>query len=369
MIPFFSLQERNRIFELDINSAIQEVLESGFFIGGPFLTRFEKLYAQYCGVDHFVGTGNGLDAISLTLEAMNLESGSEVIVPGFTFIATWLAVSQLGLTIVPVDVRLDTATIDFDAIEAAITNRTRVVLVVELYGRPSLTIEQISNLQERGIVVVADGAQAHGAKIGSKPISLLYDAVTYSFYPTKNLGGLGDGGGVATRDEKLAAKIRTLSNYGSSGGKYEYLLRGRNSRLDPIQANILTRFLPHLDDWNTSRREIASRYRSLLRVPGECQIGFHEELSTSVWHHYVIMVDNRSNILKAANEVNISLDVHYPITPLGSKVFDGYCSLDQSKSIPNSLFLAERVVSLPMYPQLTYDSQEKIVDFLNSYTK
>jgi dTDP-4-amino-4,6-dideoxygalactose transaminase len=369
MIPFFTLEKRDEELRSEILLAIAEVMDSGYYIGGSYCESFENSFAKYCNVSNFVGVGNGLDAIQITLEALGLNPGDEVIVPGFTFIATWLAVSNLGLTIVPVDVRLETATIDFKEILKAVTKKTKAVVTVELFGRASLSQQEVMELKGMGLFVISDSAQAHGLINDSKTIAEYYDAATYSFYPTKNLGGLGDAGGVATNNDALAERIRLISNYGSNGTKYSYSVRGRNSRLDPIQANILLKFLPYLEGWNNRRKQIAKTYRSELRIPGNHQIGFDFSTDKSVWHHYVIRVDNRKDFIENSELHGVILDVHYPITPLQSGVFDSYISDKIGPSLKVSDELSNSVVSLPIYPHLSDSSLIKVIETVNKLQK
>src|ERR1017187_4053745 len=263
MIPFLDLGAAYREIQTEIESAVRTSLRSGWYIGGQDVEAFEGGFAAYTGSQHCVGVANGLDALHLALVAMEIGAGDEVIVPSNTYIATWLAVSQSGATPIPVEPVASTYTIDPGRIEAAITPRTKAILPVHLYGQPADLDPMLALARKYGLRVLEDAAQAHGARYKDKRIGGHGDVVAWSFYPTKNLGALGDAGAVTTNDPKLADHIRVLRNYGSRV-KYVNEVKGCNSRLDPVQAAALRVKLKHLDEWNARRTAVAARYTAEL---------------------------------------------------------------------------------------------------------
>ena len=367
MIDFFSLEERNSEFADQILNATKEVLAESRFINGSHVEKFESEFADYLSVAHVVGVANGLDAITLALLALDIGPGDEVIVPGFTFIATWLAVSRVGATIIPVDVKLQSANIDFEKILVSLTDRTKAVIVVNLYGRPALTPKEVSIIQSKGIRVIEDAAQSHGAISEGLRSGSYSDIACFSFYPTKNLGALGDGGAVSTNDKSLALKIRAYANYGSFKSKYNHEIQGLNSRLDSLQAAYLLLFLPFLDDWNLGRKRIANRYRDGIYNSKIQSLSLEIEINDSVWHHFVVRVSDRQDLLLRARSQGINLDVHYPLPLTESALFKDSLGEVQVKT-ENSFTLASQVVSLPIYPQFQVEKQDLVIDFLNQYS-
>ena len=256
-VPFLDLQAGYLELKEEIDAAVARVLQSGWYILGPEVSAFEEEFASYCGADHCIGVGNGLEALHLALLAMGIGPGHEVIVASNTFIATWLAVSMAGAVPVPVEPDPATHNLDPGRMEAAITERTKAILPTHLYGQPA-DLDPILDIARRhGLKVLEDAAQAHGARYKGKRVGGHGDAVAWSFYPGKNLGAFGDGGAVTTNDADLASRIRTLGNYGSRE-KYVNEVRGFNSRLDPLQAAVLSVKLRYLDEWNARRRAVAS---------------------------------------------------------------------------------------------------------------
>jgi dTDP-4-amino-4,6-dideoxygalactose transaminase len=313
VIPFLDLNPALADIKAEILESIARVISSGQFILGEEVERFESAFAAYCETKHCVGVGSGLSALHLALLALDVQPGDEVIVPSNTFIATWLAVDQCGAVPVPVEPDSDTYNMDPRKIEQAISPRTKVILPVHLYGQPS-DLDPIIDLAHRqGIRVLEDAAQAHGAKYKGKRIGGHGDAVAWSFYPGKNLGAFGDGGGVTTNDAEIAGRIRTLRNYGSTE-KYVHESQGFNSRLDPIQAVVLSIKLLHLDAWNEQRRNIASRYLERLdNLP--LKLPLIPAYSEPVWHLFVVESKNRAGLQKSLKEKGISTLIHYPIAP------------------------------------------------------
>jgi dTDP-4-amino-4,6-dideoxygalactose transaminase len=313
MIAFLSLHDAYLELKAEIDTAIHRVLESGWYISGPEVEAFETEWAAYCGAKHAVGVANGLDALVLALRALGIGEGDEVIVPSHTFIATWLAVSAVGATPVPVEPDPVTFTIDPSGIARAITGRTRAIIPVHLYGHPADLDPILALARAHGLFVVEDAAQSHGARYRGKRIGAHGDVVCWSFYPGKNLGAMGDAGAITTDRADLAEKIRLLGNYGSSR-KYVHGLQGVNSRLDPIQAAVLRAKLRHLDAWTARRQALAAAYSTALDGLGLVlpRVAPNAE---HVWHLYVVQTDRREALMQQLAEAGIGSLIHYPIPP------------------------------------------------------
>jgi dTDP-4-amino-4,6-dideoxygalactose transaminase len=360
MIPFMDLATTNGALRAQIESAIGRVLDSGQLILGHELEHFENAFAAWCGAKHCIGVGNGLDALTLILRAMDIGPGDEVIVPSNTYIATWLAVSGVGARPVPVEPDPSTHNIDPDRIAKALTSRTRAILPVHLYGQPA-DMAPIRELAARhGLRVIEDAAQAHGARYRGERTGVLSDAAGFSFYPTKNLGALGDGGAVVTNDDSLAQRVRLLRNYGSRV-KYHNEIAGVNSRLDDLQAAVLAAKLPLLDDWNAKRAAAAERYtRALAPLGIECPAV--PQWADPVWHLYVIRVQDRDRLAARLLELGVQTAVHYPIPPHRQGAYAGQGLAEAS--LPLADALAGSILSLPMWPQITADQQARVIDAL-----
>lgn len=355
MIPFLDLRAAYLELKPEIDASIARVLESGWYILGPEVESFEAEWSEYCGANHAVGLANGLDALTLALRALDIGPGDEVIVPSNTYIATWLAVSAVGATPVPVEPDPTKHNIDPNRIANAITTRTRVLLPVHLYGQPADLDPILALARENKLAVVEDAAQAHGARYKGRRIGAHGDIVCWSFYPGKNLGALGDGGAVTTDDADLADRIRVLRNYGSRL-KYVNEVQGVNSRLDPIQAAILRVKLKHLDAWNIRRCSIADAYAEGLKGTGV--ILPHVPVWTEpAWHQYVVRSNHRDGLQKRLIEDKIGSLIHYPIPPNLQKVYSGTHFAPQ----PIAEQLANEVLSLPIGPHLSAIDQEKVI--------
>jgi dTDP-4-amino-4,6-dideoxygalactose transaminase len=356
-VPFLDLGAATRELRAEIDEAINRVLSSGWFIGGPEVEAFENEFAAYCGAGHCVGVANGLDALHLALRAMEVGPGDEVIVAANGYIATLLAVSMSGAT--PVLVEPDPATHDLDParIEAAITGRTKVILPTHLYGQPADLDPILAIARRHGLKVLEDAAQAHGARYKGKSVGAHGDAVTWSFYPSKNLGALGDAGAVTTDDPALAQRIRTLGNYGSAE-RYVNVERGVNSRLDPIQAAVLRAKLPHLDAWNARRSAIAARYLKGLAGTG-LTLPSVPQWATPAWHLFVIGSDDREGLQASLTKAGVQTIIHYPIPPHRQQA---YADLGlQAGAFPLSERLADQVLSLPIGPQMRDEDVDHVV--------
>ncbi len=357
-IPFLNLQPAYLASKPGIDAALMRVANSGWFLLGKELTAFEADYARHCMARHCAGVANGLDALRLALCALNVGPGDEVVVPSNTYIATWLAVSQCGATPVPVEPDPATYNLDPARIEEAITPRTRVLLPVHLYGQPA-DVDAINAVAQRhGLAVLDDCAQAHGATYKGRRVGALARVSAWSFYPGKNLGAMGDGGAVTTDDEKLDSSIRMFRNYGSSI-KYHNEVKGINSRLDEIQAAVLSAKLHDLDRATEERREIASRYLEglkdtplvLPKVP---------KWANPAWHLFVVRHPQRAELQARLERQGIGTLVHYPVPP---HLQPAYSELGLSAgSLPISEAMHREVLSLPLWPGMTDVQIEYVID-------
>jgi dTDP-3-amino-3,4,6-trideoxy-alpha-D-glucose transaminase len=359
-VPFFDLGQLVRSYTRDIHACLDEVIDGGYFVGGPITGRFEEEFAASVGTDHCVGTGNGLDALRLILEAYGIGPGDEVIVPAFTFFATWLGVTQVGATPVPVDVQAWTGNIEPELIGSALSERTKAILAVHLYGRPAHMVEIRAIADQFDLLVIEDAAQAHGARSLGGNVGSLGDAAAFSFYPTKNLGALGDAGCVTTSDEMIAERIRSRRSYGQGANKYEHVDTGWNSRLDPFQAAVLSLHLSRLDEWNERRRSIAGRYTNAIGN-GAGMLGTGDRES-SVWHHAVLRATDRSALRTYFGQVGIGTDVHYPYWIGTVAPMQEYLKAPvHERDFPGAVALASEVTSLPIGPWMTDDQVDVVV--------
>jgi dTDP-4-amino-4,6-dideoxygalactose transaminase len=356
-VPFLDLGAAYREIEAELEKAIRDSLRSGYYIGGTDVEAFEYEFAQYTETAHCVAVGNGLDALRLALLAMGVGAGDEVIVPSNTYIATWLAVSQCGAVPVPVEPDPATYNLDPERIEGAISQRTRALLPVHLYGQPA-DLDPILDLAcKHGLRVLEDAAQAHGARYKGKRIGGHSDAVAWSFYPSKNLGALGDAGAVTTNDPELADRIRVLGNYGSRK-KYVNEIQGWNSRLDPVQAVALRVKLRHLDEWNRRRTAIAARFGSELSATS-LVLPSVPQWAEPVWHVYVVQHFFRDRFQKLLLESGVGSLIHYP-TP--SHLQEAYRVLGfEPGSFPVAEAMSGRLLSLPMGPQLVPEQVSEVI--------
>ncbi|MDF1776195.1 MAG: DegT/DnrJ/EryC1/StrS family aminotransferase [Rhizobiaceae bacterium] len=348
MIPFLDLQAAYLELKAEIDAAVARALDSGWYILGPEVEAFETEWAQYCGANHAVGLANGLDALTLALRALDVGPGDEVIVPSNTYIATWLAVSAVGATPVPVEPDPATHNIDTTRIAAAITPQTKVLLPVHLYGQPADMDPILTLARQHGIAVVEDAAQAHGARYKGKRIGAHGDIVCWSFYPGKNLGALGDGGAITTSRPDLADKVQMLRNYGSRV-KYVNEVQGVNSRLDPIQAAVLRVKLKYLDDWTDRRRTIADLYTKGLKDSGLI-LPHVPDWADPVWHLYVVCTEERDALQQRLGAAGIGTLIHYPLPP---HMQEAYAELGMTAdAFPLARQMADGVLSLPIGPQM-----------------
>jgi dTDP-4-amino-4,6-dideoxygalactose transaminase len=357
-VPFLDLAAPYEELRSGIDEAVQRVLSGGWYLLGGELRAFEEEYAAFCGARECIGVGNGLDALSLILRAMDIGPGDEVIVPSNTFIASWLAVSQTGATPVPVEPDPRSYNLDPARIEAAVTGRTRAIMAVHLYGQPA-DMDAIGEVAARhGLRVVEDAAQAQGARCRGRRAGALGDAAAWSFYPGKNLGALGDAGAVTTDDPELAERVRVLRNYGSRV-KYVHEVEGVNSRLDEIQAAVLRVKLGRLDEWNARRRAVAAVYDEAL-ADAPLVLPHVPEWAEPVWHLYVVRTPRRDALQRALAEQGIGTLVHYPTPP---HLQGAYRSLGMGPgSFPVSEQIHREVLSLPIGPHLAVEDARAVAD-------
>lgn len=362
-IPFLNMQAPYRELREELDQAYHRVMESGWYILGQEVESFEQEFATYCGVKHCIGVGNGLEALHLILRAWGIGPGDEVIVPANTYIATWLAVSYAGALPVPVEPDERTYNIDPEQIEAAITPKTKAILVVHLYGQPA-EMDAINTIARNyGIKVIEDAAQAHGARYRDRLAGNLGDAAGWSFYPGKNLGALGDAGAVTTDDDHLADQIRMLRNYGSNV-KYHNLAKGYNSRLDELQAAFLRVKLKYLEEWNARRAHLADLYCEALQDTG-LTLPFVPAHMQAAWHLFVVRSRQRADLQKYLQANGIGTLIHYPVPP---HLQPAYQELGLPPgSFPISERIHEEVLSLPMGPHLSTMELERVVDAVQSF--
>lgn len=361
MIKFLDLKKINERFRGELDAAAKRMLDSGWYLLGKEIERFEADFAAYCGVKHCIGCANGLDALKLIIKAYGFGPGDEIIVPANTYIASILAISDNGCTPVLVEPKWGTRLIHEDLIEAAITPRTKAVMVVHLYGRAMNMTKVWAIAKKHGLKVIEDSAQAHGAMFDGRRTGNLGDASGFSFYPGKNLGCLGDGGAVTTNDDELAAKVRALRNYGSDV-KYHFPYQGTNSRLDEIQAAWLGVKLPHLDDDNQRRREIASRYCAEIKNPLiELPQGPNDE--SMVWHVFAVTCPRRDELQKYLTDLGIQTVIHYPIPPHKQPCYAGW----NDRNYPITERIHREILSLPISPVLTDEEVEAVINVINDF--
>jgi dTDP-4-amino-4,6-dideoxygalactose transaminase len=362
-VSFLNLSLPHGEIREELEDAFHRVVARSSFILGAEVEAFEHEFAQYCGARYCIAVGNGCDALEIALEALAIGPGDEVIVPGTTFAATWFAVSRVGATPVPVEVLPDTITLDPDLIEAAITPRTSAIVPVHLYGHPA-EMDQIRTIAKRyGLLVVEDAAQAHGAVYRGRRTGSLGDAGIFSFYPSKNLGALGDGGAIVTSDVALAERAQQLRNYGSVE-KYTYREVGRNSRLDELQAAFLRVKLQHLDRWNAARRIVATRYcANLTHIGATLTLPVQHAACEHCWHLFVVRIAERDGVQGYLSERGIQTLIHYPIPTHKQRA---YAATMESCHLPISELLAATVLSLPMGPHMSDDDVDEVCEALGS---
>ena len=362
-IPFVSFLPMEKELNDEIRGAFERVFTSSWYIEGKEDEAFEQTFAEYCGVSHCVGCGNGLDALMLSLKALGVGAGDEVIVPSNTYIATALAVTYVGAAPVFVEPDIDTFLIDPALIEAKITDRTKAIMPVHLYGQACDMDPIMEIAKKHGLFVVEDCAQAHGATYKGRKVGSFGDAAGFSFYPGKNLGALGDAGAAVTNSKELADKIRALGNYGSDY-KYHHIYQGNNSRLDEMQAAFLSAKLPLLDKMNEERRRIAKMYSEGIDNPKVITPVVREEC-VPVWHIYGVRCNERDALEKHLNDRGIGTNKHYPI-PMHMQ--ECYKELGISEgALPVAEEISATELSLPMYYGMTDEQVRYVIDAINEF--
>jgi dTDP-4-amino-4,6-dideoxygalactose transaminase len=359
-IPFGNLARQTESVRDDLDAAADRVLRSGQFLFGPEVERFEASFAAWCGVTNAVGVANGTDAITIALQSVGIRPGDEVITAANTCVPTIVGIENAGAIPVLVDCDPATRTIDPHLVEAAIGPQTHTLLPVHLYGQCA-DMDSLESIASRhGLKLVEDCAQAHGATSGSREAGSFGDAAAFSFYPTKNLGALGDGGAVVTSDQEVAARARLFRNYGEQA-RFEHVVRGRNSRLDALQAAFLNAKLTKLEQWTERRRQIAERYSDALADSPIVEAP-HEALGRRhAYHLYVIETSARDSFRASLAEAGIETAVHYPLPVHRQPAYEG---IRRSGSLTVSERLAQQIVSLPLYPELKDDEVEYVCSTL-----
>lgn len=362
-MPFLDVSATYHELKNDIDSALAQVLTSGKFVLGPDVEAFEHEYAEYIGVKHCVGVSSGLEALHLALRALDVGPGDEVLVPGNTYIATWLAVSYAGAAPVPIEPDLNTYNIDPACIEKAITPRTRGILPVHLYGQPADMKAILEIARRRHLWVMEDAAQAHGARYKGVRVGSLGDVACWSFFPGKNLGAFGDGGAITTNNDEIADRARVLRNYGSRV-KYFNEVKGLNSRLDTVQAAVLRVKLQHLDEWNDRRRAIAAYYSAALNDT-DLVLPSTAPCVEPVYHLYVVRSTRRDELQEFLKTRGVSTLIHYPVPPHRQAA---YRDLGLGAgSLPITEQIHREVLSLPMGPHLSALEAEAVVDGIHEF--
>lgn len=361
MVKFLDLKKVNERFNKEFEVKFKELLDSGWFLLGEQTKLFEKQFANYCGVEHCIGVANGLDALRLIIRAFDFEKGSEILVPANTYIASILAISDNDCKPILIEPELRTYNIDPNRIEANISSKTKAIMVVHLYGKVC-DMDKISTIaQKYNLKLIEDCAQAHGAIYSGQRVGSFGDAAGFSFYPGKNLGALGDAGAVLCKDEALATKIRALANYGSLK-KYENIYQGLNSRLDELQAGILSIKLKMLDKDNEARRRIAQIYLKNIKHK-DVILPCCEKEEGHVWHCFVIRTPFRDALVKYLKQNDIETIIHYPIAPHKQECYKDLSHL----SLPLSEQIHNEVLSLPISPVMSEEDVLKVADLINNF--
>lgn len=362
-IPFSTFDRMHSFIREELDHAYEDVIDSGWFIQGGKCKEFEAAFSAYCRAEECIGVGNGLDAIFLSLKALGVKEGDEVIIPSHTYIATALSVAYTGATPIFCEIYEDTYLLNPDLLEPLISERTKAIIVVHLYGQAA-EMDQICRLAKKyGIALIEDCAQSHGSAYKGKKVGTFGDAGTFSFYPGKNLGALGDAGAVITNNRELGKRIRALGNYGSIE-KYVHVYQGNNSRLDEIQAAFLNKKLPYLDRWNNERKRIADSYIKGVHNKNII-LPVTRESCENVWHIFPVRCVDRDRLAAFLSENGIGTVIHYPIPIHLQKAFSG---AGYSEGIyPIAELIARTELSLPLYIGMTEEEIQYVIDILNMF--
>ncbi len=364
-IPFLDFKDINAPYKDEMLKAISDCIQSGHYILGEKVEAFEKEFAEYCGVKNVIGVGNGLDALTLIIRGYKelgiFKEGDEILVPANTYIATILSITENKLKPVLVEPDINTYNIDIEKLEEKITSKTKAIMVVHLYGQVGYSDQMQAIADKHGLKIIEDGAQAHGAMYKGKRVGALGDASGFSFYPSKPLGCIGDGGAITTNDDELAIVVRALRNYGSLE-KYHNLYQGVNSRLDELQAAVLSVKLRYLDKDNERRRKIAEMYLSGIKNPLITLPAFQAPES-HVWHLFVVRTKSRDALVKHLADQSVSTLIHYPVPPHKQPAYRDWAG----DSHPISEEMHETVLSLPLNTAMTDADLRKVIDACNSF--
>jgi len=360
-IPFSTFSNMHNEIREEMLNKFEQMYDAGWFIQGKECECFEREFAAYFGAKHCIGVGNGLDAIYLSLRALGVGEGDEVIIPSNTFIATALAVSYAGATPVIVDPDSVTYNMCGDGLEEAYTEKTKAVIPVHLYGQAAEMDEIMTFARKHNLYVLEDCAQAHGALYKGQKVGTFGDAGCFSFYPGKNLGALGDGGAVICNDDELGAKIKAISSYGSKE-KYNHIYMGTNSRLDEIQAGFLRIKLEHLDEYNADRCRVADRYLNKIKNP-KIKLPQIGENRTHIWHVFAVMCENREELSKYLADKEIGTVSHYPISIADQKAYENL----NLPRLPIAQEIARTELSLPLYVGMTDEEIDYVIEAINQF--
>lgn len=364
-VPFVDLKSQYERIKNEIDRAIKDVINDSSFIGGSYVKAFEEQFARYCGVKYCKGVGNGTDALYITLKALGIGKGDEVITVANTFIATSEAITSTGAKVVFVDCDPDYYNIDIEKMENSITSKTKAIIPVHLYGQPA-DMEKINRIAKKhDLYVVEDAAQAHGAKYQGRRVGGLGDVGCFSFYPGKNLGAYGDAGAIVTNDSSIVHKCMMLANHGRVE-KYEHRVEGYNSRLDGMQAAVLSVKLKHLDKWNRERNKAADFYRKIFKDT-EIVLPKIRNGVEHVYHLFVVQVERRDELMNYLKENGINTGIHYPI-PLPMQKAYGYLGYDTG-DFRTSEYLADTIVSMPIFPEITKEQQQYVAEKIKFFYK
>jgi dTDP-4-amino-4,6-dideoxygalactose transaminase len=363
MIKFLDLISQYKSIHKDIDKVIKDVISSAAFIGGKYLKIFEKEFSEYCDAKHCVGVGNGTDALEISIEALNIPKGSEIIVPANSFIASSEAVTRQGYTVVFADCDPHTYVISIADLKKRITKKTKAIIAVHLYGHPCNMDELKTIASETGLYLIEDCAQAHGAKFKGTKVGAIGDIGAFSFYPGKNLGAYGDGGAIVTNNDELAKRCRMIANHGRIA-KYDHEFEGRNSRLDGLQAAILSVKLKYIDEWTDKRIAIAEQYLEALCGYEEIILPIREQWAKQVYHLFVIRIERRDELKKFLYAQGIETGIHYPIS---LPKLQAYEYLDNRSDSFYANKFDKNLLSLPIGEHLTQKDINKIIFEVKSF--
>ena len=363
MVKFLDLETQYRKIRTEIDSALHDVIANSEFIGGSYVRKFESQFADYCNVEHCIGVGNGTDALEIAIEALELPAGSEIIVPANSFIATSEAVTRQGHRVIFADCDSETYTISTSDLLRRITSNTKAIIAVHLYGHPCDMDELRLIAKNHQLYLIEDCAQSHGAEYKGAKVGSIGDIATFSFYPGKNLGAYGDGGAIATNSSALAKRARMIANHGRIS-KYDHEFEGRNSRLDGIQAAVLSVKLRHLDEWTKRRISVADFYLSRLCKVEQIVLPVRKEWALQVYHLFVIRTTRRDELRKSLTERGIQTGIHYPISLPKLKAYEG---LGQSGEQMFANKADSTLLSLPIGEHLTRKDLERTASAIEEF--